>query len=112
MSQLQEKIFILAEKNMFIFTVSPSRCLTMRLMFPVEVFSSHPVDHEEQGPVVGHCPYSNIKSGNYSKFASSLHVVDECVARPIKQVAGDAALGKCQLVPVGRRKKKWHHCTS
>lgn len=68
--------------------------------------ASHFVDHEEQGSVVGHCPHCNVKSGDYSKFAPSLYVVDQCVARPIKQVAGDAALRKRQLVPVRRRKKK------
>lgn len=73
----------------------------------LEMFvASHPVDHEEKGAVVGHCPHCNVKSGDYSKFASSLHVVDECVARPIEQVAGDAALGKRQLVPAKRMKKK------
>lgn len=62
-------------------------------------FASHPVDHEEQGAVVGHRPHGDVESGDHAEFASPLHVVDECVARAVKQVAGDAALGKRQLVP-------------
>lgn len=55
----------------------------------------HPVDHEEEHTVVCDCSHCNFKSYNNTKLPSLLNVIDEPVACPIEQVAGNAALGEC-----------------
>lgn len=77
------------------------------MLLPMAHCASHPVDHEEQGAVVGHRPHSDVEPGDHAKPASPLHVVDECVARSVKQVAGNAALGEGQLVPVVPKKNPY-----
>ena len=65
---------------------------------------TYPIDHEEQDSIVCDGSHCNIKSCDNTKFAPPLNIIDECVARSIKQVAGNTTLGKCQLVPEGRRR--------
>lgn len=69
-------------------------------------FLTYLIDHEEKGTVVCNRSHGDIKSCDNTKFASSLYIVDERITRSIKEVAGNATLGKCQLVSVSRRKKK------
>lgn len=63
---------------------------------------SYPIDHEEKDAVVCNCSHSNVKSCDNSKFALRLDVIDERIARSVKQVAADAILREGQLVPEGR----------
>lgn len=65
-------------------------------------FQTHPIDHEEKDAIVCDGSHWNIKSRDNTKFAPPLNIIDERVARSIKQVACNTTLGKCQLVPEGR----------
>lgn len=70
----------------------------------LESVYTHPADHQEKDTIVCHSSHCNIKSRDNTKFAPPFDIIDECVARSIKEVARNTTLGKRQLVPESRRR--------
>lgn len=73
-------------------------------LFICSFLLTYPIDHIEKDAVVCNRSYCNVKSCDNTEFSPPFNVRDECIARPIKQVAGDTSPGKCQFVPEEGRK--------